>query len=119
MLRNDRRRNPLDDDDVLRAVVCDYVGPAECAVMLKVATLPRSRRERDWWRATPGRSGKGAALPLPAESPAEHAARCVTRGRRCARANCRGPASQSDPAARASVAPRVSLFAILSKFSQK
>ena len=87
--------------------------------MLKLATLPRSRRERDWWRATPGRSGKGAALPLPAESPAEHAARCVTRGRRCARANCRGPASQSDPAARASVAPRVSLFAILSKFSQK
>ena len=118
-LRNDRRRNPLDDDDVLRAVVCDYVGPAECAVMLKLATLPRSRRERDWWRATPGRSGKGAALPLPAESPAEHAARCVTRGRRCARANCRGPASQSDPAARASVAPRVSLFAIFSKFSQK
>ena len=46
-LRNDRRRNPLDDDDVLRAVVCDYVGPAECAVMLKLATLPRSRRGRD------------------------------------------------------------------------
>ena len=34
----------MDDDDVLRAVVCDYVGPAECAVMLKLATLPRSRR---------------------------------------------------------------------------
>ena len=30
--------------------------------MLKLATLPRSRRERDWWRATPGRSGKGAAF---------------------------------------------------------
>ena len=80
--------------------------------MLKLATLPRSRRERDWWRATPGRSGKGATLPLPAESPAERAAGCVTRGRRCARANCRGPASQGDPAARASVAPRVSHFAI-------
>ena len=93
--------------------------PRSVPLMLKLATLPRSRRERDWWRATPGRSGKGAALPLPAESPAEHAARCVTRGRRCARANCRGPASQSDPAARASVAPRVPLFAILSKFSQK
>ena len=83
-----RRRNPLGDDDLLRAVVCDCVGPAQCAVMLKLATQTRSRRERDWWRATPGRSGKGAALPLPAESPAEHAARCVTRGRRCARANC-------------------------------
>ena len=30
-LPNDRRRNPLGDDDVHRAVVCDYVGPAECA----------------------------------------------------------------------------------------
>ena len=46
--------------------------------MLKLATLPRSRRERDWWRATPGRSGKGAALPLPAESPAERTEVCVT-----------------------------------------
>ena len=55
MRRIERRRKPLGEDDVLRAVVCDYVGPAECAVMLKLATLPRSRRERDWWRATPGR----------------------------------------------------------------
>ena len=77
-LQNGQRRNSLDEGDVLRAVVCDYVGPAECAVMLKLATLPRSRRERDWWRATPGRSGKGAALPLPAESPAERTEVCVT-----------------------------------------
>ena len=42
-LRNYRRRNPLDDDDELRAVVCDYVGPAECAGMLKLGTQPRSR----------------------------------------------------------------------------
>ena len=101
-LRNDRRRNPLDDDDVLRAVVCDYVGPAECAVMLKLATLPRSRRERDWWRATPGRSGKGAALPLPAESPAERAAGCVTRARRCARPTVAAPRARATrPRARA------------------
>ena len=53
--------------------------PRSVPLMLKLATLPRSRRERDWWRATPGRSGKGAALPLPAESPAERTGVCVTR----------------------------------------
>ena len=31
MRRIERRRKPLGEDDVLRAVVCDYVGPAECA----------------------------------------------------------------------------------------
>ena len=36
MRRSKRRRKPLGEDDVLRAVVCDYVGPAECAVMLKL-----------------------------------------------------------------------------------
>ena len=51
--------------------------PRSVPLMLKLATLPRSRRERDWWRATPGRGGKGAALPLPAESPAERAEGCV------------------------------------------
>ena len=35
-----RRPNPLGDDDVLRAVVCDCVGPAECAEMLKLVTQP-------------------------------------------------------------------------------
>ena len=32
MRRSKRRRKPLGEDDVLRAVVCDYVGPAECAI---------------------------------------------------------------------------------------
>ena len=71
--------------------------------MLKLATLPRSRRERDWWRATPGRSGKGAALPPPADGPAERTEGCVTRSRRCARAGCHDRASQGSPAARARV----------------
>ena len=77
MLKN-RRRTPQGDDDVLRAVVCDCVGPAECAVVLKLATQPRSRQEQDWWRATPGRSGKGAALPPPAEGSSELTEGCVT-----------------------------------------
>ena len=68
-LPNDRRRNPLDDGDVLRAVVCDYVGPAECAGMLKLVTQPRSRRKRDWWRATPGRSGKAPRCHYPQKAP--------------------------------------------------
>ena len=37
---NYRRRNPLGDDDVLRTVVYDYVGPAGCAGMLKLFTHP-------------------------------------------------------------------------------
>ena len=32
MRQSKRRRKPLGEDDVLRAVVCDYVGPAECAI---------------------------------------------------------------------------------------
>ena len=32
MRRSRRRRKPLGEDDVLRAVACDYVGPAECAI---------------------------------------------------------------------------------------
>ena len=32
------------------SVISDYVGPAECAGMLKLVTQPRSRRKRDWWR---------------------------------------------------------------------
>ena len=49
---------------MLRAVVCDYVGPAECAGMLKLVTRPRSRQKRNGWRATPGRSG-GCSVPPP------------------------------------------------------
>ena len=75
--------------------------PRSVPLMLKLATLPRSRRERDWWRATPGRSGKDAALPPPAEGPAERTEGCVTRGRRCAQAGCHGRASQGNPAAHA------------------
>ena len=119
MRRIERRRKPLGEDDVLRAVVCDYVGPAECAINAEAGYTTAVASRAGLVARHTGPQREGAALPLPAESPAERAAGCVTRGRRCARANCRGPASQSDPAARASVAPRVPLFAILSKFSQK
>ena len=37
--------------------------------MLKLATLPRSRRERDWWRATPGRSGNAPRCHYPQKAP--------------------------------------------------
>ena len=37
--------------------------------MLKLATLPRSRRERDWWRATPGRSGNAPRCHHPQKAP--------------------------------------------------
>ena len=33
--------------------------------MLKLVTQPRSRRKREWWRATPGRSGACSVPPPP------------------------------------------------------
>ena len=43
--------------------------PRSVPLMLKLATLPRSRRERDWWRATPGRSGKAPRCHYPQKAP--------------------------------------------------
>ena len=37
--------------------------------MLKLATQPRSRRERDGWRATPGRSGNAPRCHYPQKAP--------------------------------------------------
>ena len=37
--------------------------------MLKLVTQPRSRRKREWWRATPGCSGVCSLPPPPAEDP--------------------------------------------------
>jgi hypothetical protein len=54
----------LGSGDVLRAVVCNCVGPAECEGTLKQAVHTSApRRNRNWWRATQGRSGEGAAPP--------------------------------------------------------
>ena len=108
MRRSKRRRKPLGEDDVLRAVVCDYVGPAECAINAEAGyttavasraglvarhTGPqRERRRVATTRRKPRRARRGMRDKSPTVRPA----------------NCRGPASQSDPAARASVAPRVS-----------
>ena len=43
--------------------------PRSVPLMLKLATLPRSRRERDWWRATPGRSGNAPRCHHPQKAP--------------------------------------------------
>ena len=45
--------------------------------MLKLVTQPRSRRKREWWRATPGRSGACSVPPPPAEGPADRDERHV------------------------------------------
>ena len=37
--------------------------------MLELVTQPRSRRKREWWRATPGRNGACSVPPPPAEDP--------------------------------------------------
>ena len=47
--------------------------------MLKLVTQPRSRRKREWWRATPGRSGACSVPPPPAEGPADRDERGVSR----------------------------------------
>ena len=91
---------------MLRAVVCDCVGPAECAEMLKLVKQPRSRRERGRWRATPGRSEEDSAPPPPAEDPSDRTLGCVPRVRGCAHAGCLGRASQGNPAALALETPR-------------
>ena len=77
MRRSKRRRKPLGEDDVLRAVVCDYVGPAECAINAEAGytTADAARAGLVARHTRPQR--EGAALPLPAESPAERAAGCV------------------------------------------
>ena len=59
--------------------------PRSVPLMLKLATLPRSRRERDWWRATPGRSGKAPRCHYPQKAPPSapgHACRDVFRMQR-------------------------------------
>ena len=47
--------------------------------MLKLVTQPRSRRKREWWRATPGRSGACSVPPPPAEGPADRDERGMSR----------------------------------------
>ena len=37
--------------------------------MLKLVTQPRSRRKREWWRATPGRSGNAPRCHYPQKAP--------------------------------------------------
>ena len=77
MRRIERRRKPLGEDDVLRAVVCDYVGPAECANDAE-AGYTTAVASTTGLRARPTRPRReGAALPLPAESPAERPEGCV------------------------------------------
>ena len=39
--------------------------------MLKLVTQPRSRRKREWWHVTPGRSGACSVPPPPAEGPTD------------------------------------------------
>ncbi len=76
--------------------------------MLKLVTQPRSRRKREWWRATPGRSGASSCSlpPPPAEGPADRGERGMSRIRWSAGAGCRSRASPSEPAARARKIPR-------------
>ena len=74
--------------------------------MLKLVTQPRSRRKREWWHVTPGRSGACSVPPPPAEGPADRGERGMSRIRWSAGAGCRSRASPSEPAARARKIPR-------------
>ena len=78
MRRSKRRRKPLGEDDVLRAVVCDYVGPAECAINAEAGYTTAVASRAGLVARHTGPQREGAALPLPAESPAERPEGCVT-----------------------------------------
>ena len=78
MRRSKRRRKPLGEDDVLRAVVCDYVGPAECAINAEAGYTTADASRAGLVARHTGPQREGAALPLPAESPAERTEVCVT-----------------------------------------
>ena len=92
MRRSKRRRKPLGEDDVLRAVVCDYVGPAECAINAEAGYTTAVASRAGLVARHTGPQRECAALPLPAESPAErtpstclercreHAAQCTDHG---------------------------------------
>ena len=69
MRRIERRRKPLGEDDVLRAVVCDYVGPAECAINAEAGYTTAVASRAGLVARHTGPQREGAALPLPAESP--------------------------------------------------
>ena len=71
MRQSKRRRKPLGEDDVLRAVVCDYVGPAECAINAEAGNTTAVASRAGLVARHTGPQREGAALPLPAESPAE------------------------------------------------
>ena len=68
--------------------------------MLKLVTQPRSRRKRDWWRATPGRRGGCSVPPPPAGGFAERTGGCVPRVLWSAGAGWRSRASQNNRAGR-------------------
>ena len=66
MRRSKRRRKPLGEDDVLRAVVCDYVGPAECAINAEAGYTTAVASRAGLVARHTGPQRECAALPLPA-----------------------------------------------------
>ena len=99
-LRNGQRRNSLDEGDVLRAVVCDYVGPRGVCRNAEAGHTAAVASKTDWVACHTRPRRRMVRAATPAECLVGRTGGDVPRAQRSAGAGWRSRASQSNLASR-------------------
>ena len=99
-LRNGQRRNSLDEGDVLRAVVCDYVGPRGVCRNAEAGHTAAVASKTEWVACHTGPQRRMVRAATPAECLVGRTGGGVPRAQRSAGAGWRSRASQSNLASR-------------------
>ena len=95
-LRNGQRRNSLDEGDVLRAVVCDYVGPRGVCRNAEAGHTAAVASKTDWVACHTRPRRRMVRAATPAECLVGRTGGDVPRAQRSAGASWRSRASQSN-----------------------